>query len=254
MLKVLAVLLIAAMTAYAMACLGLFVFQRSFIYFPPREAAVSAPKVTTLAAPGAVLKVSERPREGGKAVIYLGGNAEDVSASLPLFERAFPEHALYLLHYRGYAGSTGSPTEKDLVQDALALYDRVATQHPEVVLVGRSLGTGVAVQVASRRPAHRLVLVTPYDSIAGIAVQQFRAFPVRLLLKDTYESGRYAPQVKAPTLILAASNDEVIPAWSTRLLVTRFAPGVASMTMIEGAGHNTISESSAYLAALASAR
>lgn len=252
--RMFAVIAIALLALYAAACLGLFLMQRSMIYYPPARAALAAPVVSTLAVPGAELKVSERPRESGKAVIYLGGNAEDVSASLPLFERAFPAHALYLLHYRGYAGSTGSPTEKDLVQDALALYDRVAVRHPEVVLVGRSLGTGVAVQVASRRPAHRLVLVTPYDSIAGIAAQQFRAFPVRLLLKDRYESGSYAPQVRAPTLILAASNDEVIPAWSTRLLVTRFAPGVASMTTIEGAGHNTISESPAYLAALASAR
>jgi pimeloyl-ACP methyl ester carboxylesterase len=249
-----ALIAIALLALYTAACLGLFLTQRSMIYYPPARAALAAPVVSTLAMPGAELKVSERPREGRKAVIYLGGNAEDVSASLPLLDRAYPEHALYLLHYRGYAGSTGSPTERDLVADALVLYDRVAAVHPEVVVVGRSLGTGVAVQLASQRAVHRLVLVTPYDSIAGIAAQQFRAFPVRLLLKDTFESGSYAPQVRAPTLILAASNDEVIPGWSTRLLVTRFAPGVASMTTIEGAGHNTISESPAYLAAMASVR
>lgn len=71
-----------------------------------------------------------------------------------------------------------------------------------------------------------------------------------MLLRDKYESWRYAPQVKAPTLILAAGQDEIIPAASTRRLLSRFAPGVASMQVIEGAGHNSISEHAAYLAAL----
>jgi pimeloyl-ACP methyl ester carboxylesterase len=201
-----------------------------------------------------VLKVSERPRAGNKAVIYLGGNGEDVSASLPLLDAAFPDHALHLLHYRGYTGSTGKPTEQALVADALLLFDRVAATHAEVVLIGRSLGTGVAVQVASQRPVHKLVLVTPFDSIVGLAARQFPYFPVRWLLEDKYESSRYAPRILAPTLVLAAEYDEVIPAWSTARLLSRFAHGVATQEVIQGTGHNSISASAAYLAALQRAR
>ncbi len=252
--KFLGIVLIALLGLYGLACLALYLGQRAMIYHPPQQAALAAPVVSTLNVPGAVLKVSERPLEGSKALIYFGGNAEDVSGSLPLLERAFPGRALYLLHYRGYAGSTGSPTERALVADALQLFDQVAAIHPGIVLVGRSLGSGVAVQVASQRPVERLVLVTPFESIAGIAARQFRAFPVRPLLEDGYESGRYAPRVKAPTLILAAAQDEVIPAWSTRQLLSRFAPGIATLRELEGVGHDTIAQSPDYIPSLQWAR
>lgn len=243
--------MIAGVALYMAACLGLFLVQRSFIYYPPPRALVEAPATSTLTVPGAQLLVSERPLPGKQAVIYLGGNAEDVSASLPLLAQAFPRHALYLPHYRGYAGSSGKPSEAALVADALLLFDKVIGVHPEIVLIGRSLGTGVAVQVASRRRVAKLVLVTPFDSLQGLAAQQFPYMPVRWLLRDKYESGRYAPQVAAPTLIVAAGADEIIPSASTQRLLSRFAPGVASMRVIPGAGHNTISATQDYLRALA---
>jgi pimeloyl-ACP methyl ester carboxylesterase len=238
------------LASYLAACLWLFVTQRSFIYFPPDSALLAAPHTSTLVVPGALVKVSERPLPGKQAVIYLGGNAEDVSASLPLLDRAFPDHALYLLHYRGYPGSSGTPTEAALVADALTLFDRVAAEHSDVVVIGRSLGAGVAIQVASRRQASKLVLVTPFDSLQDLAARQFPYFPVRWLLKDKYESWRYAPQVKAPTMILAAENDEIIPAWSTERLVSRFAQGTVALQVVAGASHNSISERPSYAALL----
>jgi pimeloyl-ACP methyl ester carboxylesterase len=250
MQKTFGMLLLFVITGYAAACLVLFLAQRSFIYFPPQSAAVPAPKTSTLAVPGATIRISERPLQAEKAVIYLGGNAEDVSASLPLLDSAFPDRALYLMHYRGYAGSSGKPTEEALVSDALALFDRVSTQHSDIVVIGRSLGTGVAVRMATLRPVSKLVLVTPYDSLGELAARQFPWFPVRWLLRDKYESGKYAPQVKVPTLILAAEHDEIIPARSTELLFSRFANGVASIRVIKGAGHNSISDDASYISAL----
>ena len=244
------VIMIAAVAVYALACLGLFLGQRSLIYYPPPTAAFPVPVTTSLAVPGAVLRISERPLASKSALIYLGGNAEDVTASLPALDKAFPGHALYLMHYRGYAGSTGAPSEQALVDDAVLLFDRVAAAHPEVEVVGRSLGTGVAMQLAARRPVRKLVLVTPFDSIADLAAQQFPVFPVRWLLKDRYESWRYAQQLRMPVLVLMAGRDEVIPAWSTQRLLSRFAPGVATARVIPEAGHNTISASPAYVPAL----
>jgi pimeloyl-ACP methyl ester carboxylesterase len=250
MFKLLGMIMIAGLAVYALACLSLFLGQRSLIYYPPPAAAFPAPVTTSLAVPGAVLRISERPLAGVHALIYLGGNAEDVSASLPTLARAFPGHALYLMHYRGYAGSTGEPSEQALADDAVALFDRVAASHPEVEVVGRSLGSGVALQLASRRPVKKLVLVTPFDSIADLAAEQFPVFPVRWLLRDKYESWRYAQEIRTPTLVLAAERDEVVPAWSTERLVSRFAQGVAAVRTIPGVGHNTISESPAYVQAL----
>jgi pimeloyl-ACP methyl ester carboxylesterase len=108
----------------------------------------------------------------------------------------------------------------------------------------------VAVRMATLRPVSRLVLVTPYDSLGELAARQFPYFPVRWLLRDKYESGKYAPQVKVPTLILAAEHDEIIPARSTELLFSRFANGVASIRVIKGAGHNSISDDASYISAL----
>lgn len=254
MAKTLGVILLLAVCAYAAACVVLFFSQRSLIYFPPRTAAFPAPETSTLAVPGATLLVSERPVDGPKALLYLGGNAEDVSASLPLLARVFPERSLYLLHYRGYAGSTGHPTEDALVADALALFDRVAARHDDIVVVGRSLGAAVAVQVASSRPVGKLVLVTPFHSLRGLAAQQFPYFPVRWLLRDSYDAWRNAPQVTAPTLILAAGDDEIIPAHSTHKLLAHFTKSEATMRVIQETGHNSISDSPEYSRALQWAR
>jgi pimeloyl-ACP methyl ester carboxylesterase len=233
--------------AYLAACAALFVFQRSLIYHPqPRRLADGVP-VLALPTPEGPVLVSTRPRQGADALIYLGGNAEDVSASLPGLSDAFPAHALFLLHYRGYGASAGKPTEAALVADALALFDKVRAAHPNIVVVGRSLGSGVAVQLASRRPVTRLVLVTPYDSLQEVAAGQFPWFPVRWLLQDKFESWKYAPQVAVPTLLIAAVYDEVIPRASTEALYTRFRSGVATFKVIAGKGHNTISQSPDYL-------
>ena len=250
MSRALVILVALVAIGYLALCVALFVFQRSHIYYPqPRSLAGGATTITLPIEEGQVL-VTTRAHQGPNAVVYFGGNAEDVSSSLPDLATAFPEHALFLLHYRGYGGSSGKPTEAALIADALALFDKVHAGHQKVVLVGRSLGSGIAVHVASLRPVARLVLVTPYDSLQELAARQFPYLPVRWLLQDKFESWRYAPQVSAPTLVIAAEYDEVIPRDSTEALYARFRSGVASFKIVAGTGHNTISESPQYLALL----
>jgi len=231
---------------YLGLCAVLFLFQRSLIYFPQPRLLDTAPKIS-LPVDKADIVITVRPHAGPYALIYFGGNAEDVSYSLPSLSAAFPEYAIYLAHYRGYGGSSGKPSEVALVADALALFDQVQTSHKTIVVVGRSLGSGVAVQLASLRPVERLVLVTPYDSIQELAARQFPYFPVRWLLQDKFESWRYASQITAPTLVLAAEQDEVIPRASTESLFKQFRDGVAALKVIRGTSHNTISESPEYL-------
>ena len=240
------ILLAIALIAYAALCVALFAYQRSLIYYP-RPRAVTAPESTLkLSVDGAELVVTVRPHEGPKAIVYFGGNAEDVSQNLESFSKAFPEHALFLLHYRGYGGSTGSPTEQANHADAAALFKTVHMQHPEVVIIGRSLGTGVAIRLASESAAARLILVTPYDSIAEIAATEYPYVPVRWLLLDRYDSGSYAPGIRIPTTIIAAENDEEIPRASTEKLMSRFGKGVATMTVIRGVGHNDLGSNPEY--------
>ncbi len=245
-MRTLGVLLITACFLYLGACAALFFFQRSLIYFPQPARVGSAATRIALPVDGARLQVSVRPQAGPNAVLYFGGNAEDVSASLPELARAFDGHAVYLMHYRGYGGSSGSPSEAALHKDALALFDQVHAQHPNVTVIGRSLGSGVAVRLAAQRPVARLVLVTPYDSLQDLAAAQFALFPVRWLLADKYESARFAARVSAPTTLIAAERDEVIPRASTDLLHARFGSGIARLHVLPGTGHNDISQHPLY--------
>jgi pimeloyl-ACP methyl ester carboxylesterase len=166
---------------------------------------------------------------------------------MPALSTAFPERAIYLMHYRGYGGSTGTPSEAGLFADGVTLFDEVVKKHSEIELIGRSLGSGVAIYVASRRPVAKLVLVTPYDSIEGLAARQFPYVPVRWILLDKFESWKFAPQITSPTLILAAEHDEIVPRASTDLLRSRFKSGIVSFKIVPGTSHNTISDSAEYL-------
>lgn len=246
MKQVVYVILSIALIGYAGLCAAMYVFQRSFIYYPQPRAVTAAESTLKLPVNGAEVVVTVRNLEGPRAIVYFGGNGEDVSQNLDYYVKAFPDQALYLMHYRGYGGSTGRPTEKANVADGLALFEKVHALHPDVTIVGRSLGSGVAVQVASRVAASRLVLITPYDSIVELGAQTFPMLPVHWLMVDTYESGKFAPRIRIPTTIIAAENDEQIPYASTEKLLSRFHPGIAKMTVIEGAGHNDLERNKKY--------
>ncbi len=248
-MRMLLTLLLLAVAMYAAACGAVLLLQRSMIYYP-QPAAGTPPQRLQLRVDGEQVQVSVQPRPGGSAVLYFGGNAEDVSLSLPELAADFPRRAIYALHYRGYGGSTGAATERALHADALALFDHVQPGHRDVMVVGRSLGSGLAVRLASQRPVAGLVLVTPFDSLPSLAAPLFPWLPVRWLLLDRYDSARLAPQIRVPTLILAAERDEVVPRENSERLLRRFAPGTATMVVIPAAGHNTISAAPAYSAAL----
>ncbi|VVQ13810.1 alpha/beta hydrolase [Pseudomonas fluorescens] len=232
---------------YLVLCAALFFFQRSLIYFPQPNAVTSADSQLTLSMPDAQVSVVTRERVGARALIYFGGNAEDVSRNLPEFAEAFPDYAVYLLNYRGFGGSGGSPSETAIAEDALALFDQVYASHPQVAVVGRSLGSGVAIRLASQRPVQQLILVTPYNSLEEIATRQYPWVPVKWLLKDRFESGKYAAHIRVPTLLLAASDDEVIPRASTERLLENFPQGVAVLRVVPDSGHNSISDRAQYL-------
>jgi len=179
---------------------------------------------------------------GPRALIYLGGNGEDASMAVPVFATSFPDRAIYGLHYRGYGGSSGAPSESALFQDALTLFDEVHGTHSRIDVIGRSLGSGVAVYLASRRPVERLVLVTPYDSVEQVAAHYFPYIPVRWILRDKFESFKYASNVGAATLILAAERDDTIPRANSERLARYFRHGVATLEVVPGMDHNTPTE------------
>ena len=239
--KVLLGTLIVVVALYAGICLLLFVVQRSVMYYPQPNANRAGIVPIELRTSSGTVSVLTRTCPGQEAVLYFGGNGEDVSLDMPDLAAVFPTHSIYLLNYPGYGSSPGKPSERAILDAAYALFDHVHASQPNVVVIGRSLGTGVAVHLAAVRPVSRLVLVTPFDSFADPAAAAYPWFPVRLLLRDKFESWRYAPQVIAPTRILVAEQDELIPRASSERLRARFRPGLVDYVVLPGVGHNSIS-------------
>jgi fermentation-respiration switch protein FrsA (DUF1100 family) len=154
------------------------------------------------------------PRRDRPVVIYFHGNAEIVAWKVERHRALISDGTgLVALSYRGYAGSTGEPTEDGLHRDAAAAYAfAVARYSPErIVLWGHSLGTGVAVKLASERPIGKLILEAPYTSTADVAALTFPFVPVRLLMRDQFRSDQRIGRVTAPVLVLHGARDDVIP-------------------------------------------
>jgi uncharacterized protein len=235
---------------YGVLCGALYLLQGLLLYHPTPEIPRPGTGSITLERGAVALKVWELHPQARPALLYFGGNAEDVGANIPDFERAFPDRAVYLMNYRGYGGSTGRPSEKTLITDAEALYDWVAARHDRIAVIGRSLGSGVATALATQRPVERLVLVTPFDSIVNVAADHFRWLPVRLLLRDRYDSRSRIGAVRAPVLALVAERDEVV--WRARsdALIAAIPSAQRQVVVVAGATHNDISSFPEYFRAI----
>lgn len=250
LMRTLVSFLVVAAVAYLALIAFVYAMQRGQIYFPTSESLHPGAQTLWIESEGQRIKVWVVARPGGRALIYFGGNAEDVAGSIDRFVEAFPDRSLFLVNYRGYGGSSGRPSEAGLRVDALAIFDHVQRDHSEVAAMGRSLGSGVAVQLASARPVDRLVLVTAYDSLVNVAREYFQWLPVGMLLKDRYDSASRAGEVQAPVLLVIAGEDEIIPRARSEALAKAFAPGQARVEVVPGVGHNTLDWSPAYLEAV----
>ena len=181
-------------------------------------------------------------------VIYFGGNAEETSRLLEESER--PQNWAWLvINYRGYGWSKGSPGEKAMAADARRIYDwtrsRSDVEHPRVVAFGRSLGSGVAVRLASERPLAGIVLATPFDSLESVAKRHYPFAPVSLLLRHRFDSLDLAPRIGVPMLCIVAERDSIIPVEHARRLHAAWQ-GDKRLVSIANAGHNDLSANPAY--------
>lgn len=193
------------------------------------------------------------PRERAPLVIYYGGNAEEVTAYAPAAAAEYGMRAVLLVNYRGYGRSGGKPGEKALVSDALELFDWAAAR-PEIdpariALHGRSLGGGVAVQVAAGRPVRCVALTSPFASVRDVAKELYAWLPVSLMLRHPFDSARLAPAIKVPLLVLVGESDTLIrPHHSERLAAAWGGP--VERASFPGFGHNDLHLDPRYGAAL----
>lgn len=247
MLKILSFTLVV----YMLACLFLYVTQRTMLYFPTPENSLSSADSYWLKNGEDELKIWRLNADADDAILYFGGNAEAVENNMLSFRHTFADKTVYLVNYRGYGGSSGKPTEQALFADALAIYDDIQQRHGSISVIGRSLGSGVAIYLAAQRMVKHLVLVTPYDSMTELASTHYPVFPVRWLLKDRYDSVKWAGSIASKTLLLIAEADQVVPRKHSMRLLDALRHTQPDMLIIEGATHNTISEFDEYQLKLA---
>ena len=256
--RVLHRLVISAITIIIGVAIGLsallYFAQDQLIFFrrpapdaPPHSAdlAISEVRIATpdgVSLRGWLARPAAAAAERLPLAIYFGGNAEEVSYMAASAAR-LPGWSLLAVNYRGYGGYAGSPSERALFADALALYDWAAGRPDidptRIAAIGRSLGSGVAVYLAAERPLARLVLVTPYDSLRAVAQRHYPYLPVSFLLKHPFDSIERAPRISTPMLVLAAQRDSIVPPEHARALFAQWR-GPKTWREFAGAGHNDL--------------
>jgi fermentation-respiration switch protein FrsA (DUF1100 family) len=241
-------------TSAAVLVALIWMFQRRLMYFPFQDVpaaeeigldGVEAASFETadgvrlnawfVRAPG----LSPRP-----SVLVLNGNAGNRALRAPL-AAALRSHGLHVLltDYRGYGGNAGTPTEAGLVLDAAAarayLAQRADVDASKIVYFGESLGTAVAVRLAEKQPPAALILRSPFTSMIDIAKHHYPFLPVRLLLRDRFETADRIRRMNVPVLVIAGGRDSIVPVENSRRLYEA-ASEPKRFVLIGDADHNDL--------------
>jgi hypothetical protein len=240
--------------AIAVLLLLLWAGQRSLLYLPlgtvvpPAEAGIARAEAFTVGTAdglslGAwfVRSISAPPLA---TVIVCNGNAGNRSYRAPL-ARALADAGFHvcLFDYRGYGGNSGSPTEAGILLDARAVHAAVSARPGvdarRIILLGESLGTGVAVSLAREVGPMAVVLRSPFTSMADVAAHHYWFLPVRRLLWDRYDSLSRVGALTCPVAVVAGDRDRVVPfALSRRLFDAIRAP--KTFITVSGSDHNDL--------------
>jgi uncharacterized protein len=244
-------LLIVVAIGYVGGLAAVFLLQRSFLFPIPQVAR------TTPAAAGfpqaeehllttddgekvIVWHVPAKP--GHPVVLYFHGNGDFLAGFFGRFRDVIADGTgIVALSFRGYAGSSGKPSEQGLLRDAAAAYAFTTARYSadKIVAWGFSLGSGVAVALAAEQPIGKLILEAPYSSISDVAASLFPIFPVRLVLRDPFRSDQRIAGVKAPLLIMHGERDPAIPiAFGARLFELAHEP--KQFVRFPEGGHNDL--------------
>jgi fermentation-respiration switch protein FrsA (DUF1100 family) len=250
-MSVLIKLALAAVAVYAAVGLAAYLGQRKLMYFPdtartaPAEAGLAgvAERVLDTSDGHRVIAWYGKAEPGRPTLLYFHGNGGSLAIRAPRIARFMAEGwGVYMMTYRGYGGSTGSPSEAANVADARLAYAALLKEGvppSSIIAYGESLGSGIAVRIAAELPVAGVILDAPYTSIVDLAAQAYPFLPVRLFLIDRYDSRRYIGAIKAPLLILHGARDEVIPVEMGRELA-RLAPQPKRLAVFPNGHHSDL--------------
>lgn len=218
-----------------------------------RQLAVEAADGTRLS--GTHIPATRAAPQGERLLLFgLGGNAWNAADLAVMLHRLAPTADVVTFHYRGYAPSQGRPSADALIADAPLTLDaaRKAARPDRTLVVGLSIGSGIAATLAERRPVAGLILVTPFDSLRAVAADAFPWLPVGAFFRKEIDAAAALAGSDVPVAIIAAANDELIPARRTEALRGRL-PNVAFDRTVPGAGHNDLYANAAFAEAFGGA-
>jgi fermentation-respiration switch protein FrsA (DUF1100 family) len=238
---------LAVLTVVLVAAVGLWAAQRRLIYFPDGR----APSLSVMGSgweeiayqttDGLTLRAwYQVPEPNQPVVVVFNGNAGNRADRAPLGSGlAAAGLGVLLTDYRGYGGNPGHPTEDGLARDARAAVAFLREQSAGIPLVyfGESLGSAVAIELASVDPPVALVLRSPFTSLTAVGRVHYPWLPVDGLLKDQYPSDERIESVRVPTLVIAGDADSIVPISQSREIFEA-APGPKRLMVISGADHN----------------
>ena len=211
--------------------------------------AIEVPSGATLV--GVRLPAERKSPAETALVLAFGGNAWSADVLAVYLHSVIADRDVVAFHYRGYGPSTGHPSARALLQDAVSIHDHLAGTlgSERIVVVGLSIGAGPAAYLASQRPISGLILVTPFDSLAALAREHYPWAPVGLLLRHRMQVADALASSSAPVAIISAERDTVVPARRTAP-VRRAARDIVLDRVIGDAGHNDLYDRTEFKRAL----
>lgn len=249
--KIVKSLAMAALMAWTFACTALWAYQERFIFPAPQEPlglpshrGLPTYKVESLTT-GDGLRLefwASPPRPGRPTIVAFHGNGAQASWSASYIgQLADRGYGVVLAEYRGYSGNPGSPSEPGLIEDGRSYLRWVAERWGDrlPVVLGESIGSGVAVAVAAEMPTLGVVLDSPFTSLADVVASGPMWWAPSFLLRPRFESLQRIGSVRSPVMVIHGKADEIIPVGQGRTLF-RAAPCPLEGVFPEGVGHTAL--------------
>ncbi|MGV3619763.1 MAG: alpha/beta hydrolase [Archangium sp.] len=224
---------------YLAICALVFFVQRSLVFPAPTEKAGTPRGMTEVPVKDGTFMITSMVNGDGPVVVHFHGNGEQVGW-LGFIAQEYEERGVSFVavEYPGYPGTNGIATEEGIMNAAQVALKQLAIPRERLILEGQSVGTGVAVAMAAKGWGSKLILLSPYTALPDVGARVFSWLPVKLLMRDRFDSLSRAGDVKVPTLIVHGRNDDVVP-FELGEQLSKSIAGVQFIA-VDDAGHNDL--------------